>query len=731
MAHSVSLNSRNPSRHRFLMSLAELFRGSAPRKPARPRSRRLRVETLESRAMLTVTATDDWDAVLHDQVLSGTSVLANDYDPEFANLTASLVSGPSNGTLNFNSDGSFTYTPDANFAGSDSFSYEATNGTDTDQASVTVNVINHAPVANDSLETVLHDQTVSSTATAYDLDGDNLTYSLVTGPAYGTLTLSANGSFTYQAPNGFGTDSFTFSVTDGIDTDTGTVTINVTNQAPVANDASESVLHGHSLASTLSAYDADGDAITYSLDSGTAHGFISLTTGGSFAYMPYAGYAGSDSFTFLVSDGLQMDTGTVNITVTNNVPIANDDWGLTYVDEALISSVSAYDVDGDMLAYSVASGPSHGTLNMNTDGAFSYTPATGFSGQDSFTFSASDGMASDTGTFTIQIDIWSGGGGGGGLPVVSISGGGTIEEEGETTTTFTVSRTGSTSAALPVTLQHHGSGPTLNHRADTNDYTLWVDGVASGLTVTIPAGQASVTVTVKAVDDTTVEENEQFQFWVAPSTAYARDPSTVIAAFTINDDEWRWTAPSGPSQQNNNWWWWKDENGNDPQKVVDRTLYPDGTLSAPSGFISYSPNTVQAGMAGQLVFPGIFDSWVYWVERDLKLAFDGDSQTGQIWLDGAGTDLPGGVDEDGGYLSGALEYEYNIDDDTGTDIHVVTVSSINFIVHAGGTYSWSTTGGGSAKGGSGSATLSTTESWEESLTDGKAVTLFFRKGPAP
>ncbi len=525
--------------------------------------------------MLAVTATDDTYNVLHDHALSGSSVLWNDYDPAFPNLTASLVSGPSHGTLNFGSNGSFTYTPNANFAGSDSFSYEATSASGTDQASVTINVINHAPFANDGSASVLHDQTLSSSVTAYDMDGDNLAYSLVSGPAHGTLTFNANGSFTYLAPNGFGADSFTFSVTDGIDTDTGTFTINVINHAPVANDGSETVMHGHALGSTVSAYDMDGDSLTFSLTTATTHGFIFLTTGGSFAYMPQAGYVGPDSFSFSVTDGLETDNGTITINVTNNAPVANDDWDLTYVDETLIGTVTAYDMDGDMLTYSVASGPSHGALTMHPSGHFSYSPETAFYGQDSFNFSASDGIASDTGTFTIQVDQWSGGGGG--RPVVSISGSGTIEEDGETTSTFTVTRTGETTDALTVGLAHLPSqlDPSNDRStsAEADDYTLWVNGVASGLTVTIQAGQPSVTVTVKAVDDTKVEENEGFVIGLTNGTGYIPASSAFLSGvFTIKDDEWRWVEPDGPEPDSAVYQW------NDFKTVV-RTALPDGTLT--------------------------------------------------------------------------------------------------------------------------------------------------------
>src|SRR5262249_33467891 len=146
-------------------------------------------------------------------------VLSNDTDADGDPLTASLVSGTSHGTLNFQSDGSFVYTPNANFAGSDSFTYKPSDGTLTSQTvSVTLNVINvnDAPVASGDAYTMFRGGvlTVSSTSGVLsndtDVDGQALTASLVSGPAHGSLTLNTNGSFTYTPVSSFvGDDTFT------------------------------------------------------------------------------------------------------------------------------------------------------------------------------------------------------------------------------------------------------------------------------------------------------------------------------------------------------------------------------------------------------------------------------------------------------------------------------------------------------------------------------------------
>jgi VCBS repeat-containing protein len=148
-----------------------------------------------------------------------------------------LDGGPANGTLTLNADGSFSYTPDADFNGTDSFTYHANDGTvnsNVATVSITVNPVNDAPVAaNDAYTT--DEGTILTVAAPgvlgndSDVDGDPLTAVLNTSPSNGSLTLNSNGSFSYTpAPGFFGTDSFTYRANDGqADSNLATVTITV------------------------------------------------------------------------------------------------------------------------------------------------------------------------------------------------------------------------------------------------------------------------------------------------------------------------------------------------------------------------------------------------------------------------------------------------------------------------------------------------------------------------
>jgi|GEM_PF-6576510 len=170
-------------------------------------------------------------------VVPAPGVLANDSDPDGASLSALLVTAPSHGVLGWNANGSFTYTPAANYNGGDSFTYKANDGSlSSNIATVSIAVVpvNDAPVAvNDSYST--NQNTALNVAApgvlSNDTDPDSASISavLASGPANGTLTLNANGSFNYAPANNFsGTDSFTYRASDGaLSSNAATVTITV------------------------------------------------------------------------------------------------------------------------------------------------------------------------------------------------------------------------------------------------------------------------------------------------------------------------------------------------------------------------------------------------------------------------------------------------------------------------------------------------------------------------
>jgi CSLREA domain-containing protein len=388
-------------------------------------------------------ANDDAYATNEDTplIVAAPGVLANDTDADGNALTVAMprpVSGPTNGSLTLNADGSFQYTPNANFFGSDSFTYKASDGAaDSNLATVTITVtpVNDAPVANGDAYTVAEDGTLNVAAPGVlgndtDVDGDALTVAAprpVSGPTNGSLTLNADGSFQYTPNANFhGGDSFTYRAGDGTATSNlATVTITVTpvNDAPVANDNTYSVAEDGTLNVAAPGVlgndtDVDGDALTVASPrpaSGPSNGSLTLNADGSFDYTPNANFFGNDSFTYRANDGTansNLATVTITVTPVNDAPVANHDAYSVAEDGTLTvpaPGVLANDTDVEGSALTVAaprpaSGPTNGSLTLNADGSFQYTPNTNFFGSDSFTYRASDGAA-DSNLATVTITV--------------------------------------------------------------------------------------------------------------------------------------------------------------------------------------------------------------------------------------------------------------------------------------------------------------------------------------
>jgi VCBS repeat-containing protein len=250
-------------------------------------------------------------------------VLANDRDPDGDSLTAMQVTGPANGQLRLSADGSFTYTPNTGFSGSDSFTYKATDGSaDSNTATVriTVNSANDAPTCENVAIVTAEDTQGSVAAECSDVDGDPLTYAIVDQPADGTASV-VDGNLKYDPEDDFnGPDSFTYRASDGTANSaaaTVDVTVNAVNDAPVADDQSISTDEDVAKDITLSASDVEGGNLTYEVVDGPAHGTLS-GSGANLTYTPNDDYFGDDSFAFKANDGTtDSNTATVTITVSD------------------------------------------------------------------------------------------------------------------------------------------------------------------------------------------------------------------------------------------------------------------------------------------------------------------------------------------------------------------------------------------------------------------------------
>ena len=376
---------------------------------------------------VTVTAVNDAPTAVTDSATTKedtpvvVNVKANDKDVDGDALTTSVVTGPVNGTVTHNVDGSFSYAPKANFNGTDTFTYRASDGTlDSAPATVTVKVtaVNDVPIANPDTAITKEDTRLVLNIKANDTDADNnaLFTAVLTNPANGTVVDNYNGTYSYIPKANFtGTDTFTYRVSDGAaNSAPATVTIIVTavNDAPTAANDAATTKEDTPVVINVKANDTDpdGDALTATVVTGPANGTLTQNADGTFTYAPKANYNGTDSFTYRESDGtLDSAPGRVTVTVTavNDAPVANPDTAATNANTRLVLNVRANDTDAEntSLTTAVVTNPANGTVVRNWDGTFTYTPKTNFIGTDTFTYRASDGAAtSNPATVTISVN---------------------------------------------------------------------------------------------------------------------------------------------------------------------------------------------------------------------------------------------------------------------------------------------------------------------------------------
>ncbi len=353
----------------------------------------------------------------------GSGVLGNDSDPDGDALTAVLVTEPEHGDLALSSDGGFTYTPDANWNGVDHFTYQASDGSlvsNVATVTITVSAVNDAPViTNPGNKSSAAGEAVNFAVSASDVDGDPVTFS-ATGLPPG-VEIAPDGTVSGAASTAAGSPFSVEVVADdghgGTDTATFSWTVVEGETAPVASDdhfttSEDTTLTAPAGSVTANDHDADGDPLTAELVAAPAHGSLTFDADGGFVYRPAANWHGTDHFTYRDSDGvLSSAAATVTIVVTsvNDTPVAANDAYTTKEGHTLrVASPGVLrndsDIDGDGLTARLVSAPAHGHLALAANGSLTYTPVTGWSGTDHFTYRAFDGIASSKrATVTITV----------------------------------------------------------------------------------------------------------------------------------------------------------------------------------------------------------------------------------------------------------------------------------------------------------------------------------------
>ena len=238
----------------------------------------------------------------------------------------------------------------------------------------------------------------------------------------GTVELAEDGSFTYAPdPNFYGTDAFTYQISDGAkQSDLVVVELTVTAMADAPQTTGESFLMEEDAVLEIASdvilsndFDADGDtSLEIVLESQPENGTLEVMDNGGFRYTPEANFHGTDRYTYRVSDG-ELLSGIVEaeivIEAVNDAPVATDDNMETDEGAAIIFAAdyllaNDIDLEGDSLVAEIAQAPVNGSLEVDADGNWVYTPEEGFFGTDEFSYHATDGSDSDMAIVSVLVN---------------------------------------------------------------------------------------------------------------------------------------------------------------------------------------------------------------------------------------------------------------------------------------------------------------------------------------
>ena len=350
---------------------------------------------------------------------------ASDADLPANTLSYQLISPPAGAVIDTN--GVITWTPtEAQGPGTNTIRTVVTdNGLPplsiTNSFEVIVMEVNSAPVLGAQTNRTVAELTlltVTNAASDADLPANTLSYQLISPPAGAVIDTNGVITWTPTEAQGPSTNRLTTVVSDGSLSATNSFTVTVTevNTAPVVSSLSVTTSEdsGTNLVLTASDPDIPSNSLAFVILSSPTNGLLSgfNPNSGAVTYTPNLNYNGLDSFLFTVSDGSLLATGQVSIIVTpvNDPPVAQADaysMGIGTTLAVAVPGILANDtnIDGpNPLSAELVSGPVHGLLSLNPNGAFTYRPTNYYIGTDSFSYRASDGLT-NSGLATVSIAV--------------------------------------------------------------------------------------------------------------------------------------------------------------------------------------------------------------------------------------------------------------------------------------------------------------------------------------
>ncbi len=369
---------------------------------------------------------NEFHVINEDNSAIGDLTNAGDFDPDGTILTANTVpvSGPANGSIVINPNGTYTYTPNPNYNGTDQVVVEICDaGTPlpaiclNDTIFITIIPVNDPPVGVPDTITIPEDTsnvTICVLGNDSDVDGDPLTITTNCGPSNGTASVVANCIVYTPNPNFNGNDTVCYIVCDpfgGCDTTIVTIIVTPVNDPPIGLPDSITIPEDTSNVTICvlgNDSDVDGDPLTITTNCGPSNGTASVVAN-CIVYTPNPNFNGNDTICYIVCDpfgGCDTTIVTIIVTPVNDPPVGLPD-SITIPEDTSNVTICVLgndsDVDGDPLTITTNCGPSNGTASVVAN-CIVYTPNPNFNGNDTICYIVCDPFGGcDTTIVTIVV----------------------------------------------------------------------------------------------------------------------------------------------------------------------------------------------------------------------------------------------------------------------------------------------------------------------------------------
>jgi large repetitive protein len=353
-----------------------------------------------------IMAKPDYYNVAYNTLYSNNALL-NDIKLGKLKMKSTPITQPQHGSISFNTNGDFSYTPTNGFVGKDSTQYEVCDSVNICAKTwIYFNIQNSAILANNDYKLLTYNTSGSGSLISNDVPSTGITIKSnpIKNTQNGTATINANGMYNYTPNNGFfGTDSLQYEICNASNVcSRAWLFISVLNpKAPYAirdynTTLSGISVNGNALSNDIIATaDASGAVLTAKTTFlvNALNGTMTIAANGAYSYMPNAGFVGKDSAKYEICNGVNICTTewiVITVNAANAGVLAVRDLQNTTMNVAVNGNVLSNDIPSTGLTVKLTSltQPFHGSINISTSGAYTYTPASGYVGKDSIQYEA-------------------------------------------------------------------------------------------------------------------------------------------------------------------------------------------------------------------------------------------------------------------------------------------------------------------------------------------------------